>query len=172
MTDQTAPRITPDDIEIAIKHEAYFTATEGCYGTGKPLGILPPSLGLITFCVLTLNTDFSATGEHISASLESFDAENSRKIAREKAINKILQLDDDLLKQQIHDSSTGPTRGQMIEYVQQAIKEGYTSYYGLPENGIAWLSDECLKVDYGSAWEYYNLAPDEDGKAPQRDLGE
>lgn len=70
------------------------------------------------------------------------------------------------------EGSTEPTRGQMIEYVQQAIKEGYSSYYNLPEHGIAWLSNECLKVDYGAAWEYYNLAADENGKAPQRDLGE
>lgn len=70
------------------------------------------------------------------------------------------------------EGSTEPTRGQMIEYVQQAIKEGYDSYYNLPEHGIAWLSNECLKVDYGAAWEYYNLSADENGKAPQRDLGE
>ncbi len=64
------------------------------------------------------------------------------------------------------------SREEMIEYVQQAIREGYKSYYGLPENGIAWLSDECLKVDYGVAWEYYNLAADENGKHPIRALGE
>lgn len=64
------------------------------------------------------------------------------------------------------------SRAEMIEYIQQAIREGYNSYYGLSENGITWLSDECLKIDYGLAWEYYNLAVDENGKYPNRDLGE
>lgn len=59
------------------------------------------------------------------------------------------------------EGSIEPTRAKMIEYVQQAIKDGYSSYYNLPEHGIGWLSDECLKVEHGVAWEFYNLGGDE-----------
>ncbi|WP_447885123.1 hypothetical protein [Serratia fonticola] len=59
------------------------------------------------------------------------------------------------------EGSTEPTRANMIEYVQQAIKDGYSSYYNLPEHGIGWLTDECLKVEHGVAWEFYNLGGDE-----------
>lgn len=55
------------------------------------------------------------------------------------------------------EGSIEPTRGQMIEYVQQAIKDGHSSYYNLPDHGIGWLSDECLKVEHGAAWEFFNM---------------
>lgn len=175
---KTAPRVAPEYIESIIVSEHYFTAANGHdgveqyeidTGANKTFNPAPTELTYLTFCVLVLQNGFTVTGESACASPENFDAEIGKKIARQNAFNKIWMLEGYLLKQKI---SNDECRGQMVEYVQQAIREGYESYYGLPENGISWLSDECLKVDYGIAWEYYNMAADENGKHPNRALGE
>lgn len=172
---KTAPRVTPQHIESVIAECHYINvgeAVQAGWPDKSAMDDCSPTLNLLTICVLVLRNGFTVTGESACASPENFDAEIGRKIARDNAVQKIWPLEGYLLKQQLHDSSTAPTRGQMIEYVQQAIKEGYPTYYGLPSHGIAWLSDECLKVEHGVAWEYYNLGANEKGRAPQRDLGE
>lgn len=93
-----APRVTPDDVEAAIASEHYFTAREAAeYGPGSrnlltaPTG-LPAALSLLTFCVLVLKNGFTVTGESACASPENFDAAIGRKIAREKAVDKVWTL--------------------------------------------------------------------------------
>ena len=49
-------------------------------------------LALLTFCVLVLRNGFTVTGESACASLENFDPEIGRKIARTNAVNKIWPL--------------------------------------------------------------------------------
>jgi hypothetical protein len=98
----TAPRVTPDDIEAEIASEHYFTARDGVLGEiasdGVPATVYeranaaPAALGLLTFCVLVLRNGFTVTGESACASPENFDAEIGRKIAREKAIEKVWPL--------------------------------------------------------------------------------
>lgn len=101
----TAPRITPDDVQANIVSEHYFTAEEGMIGkyanrlakdgVGTYPGDLPKqpkSLGLLTFCVLTLENDFTVTGESACASPENFNADIGRRIARENAVAKIWPL--------------------------------------------------------------------------------
>ena len=96
----TAPRVTPADIEAEIDGEYFFTAADGynaapCHDpNGQPGEVLPPpqSLGLLTFCVLTLRNGFTVTGESACASPENFDAEIGRKIARQNAVNKVWPL--------------------------------------------------------------------------------
>ena len=101
----TAPRVTPDDVEAAIASEHYFTAGQGAWAAAadsvmdsggvisssdaKPL---PMSLRLLTFCVLVLRNGFTVTGESACASPENFDAEVGRKIARQKAVEKVWPL--------------------------------------------------------------------------------
>jgi len=53
---------------------------------------VPPSLGLLTFCVLVLRNGFTVTGESACASPENFDPEIGRKIARQNAEQKIWPL--------------------------------------------------------------------------------
>lgn len=93
-----APRITPDDIEANIASEHYFTAADGAgrasatsvdVGAG---GLIPQPLNLLTFCVLVLRNGFTVTGESACASPENFNAEIDRKVARQKAIEKIWPL--------------------------------------------------------------------------------
>lgn len=96
----TAPRVTPTDIEAEITGGFFFTAADGynaapCHDpNGQPGEVLPPpqSLGLLTFCVLTLRNGFTVTGESACASPENFDAELGRKIARQNAVAKIWPL--------------------------------------------------------------------------------
>ncbi len=100
-----APRITPDDIEINISAEHYFTAADGSYGaTGlDPRGAINGSaLSLLTFCVLVLRNGFTVTGESACASPENFDADIGRKIARANAVQKIWPLMGYELKSKLH----------------------------------------------------------------------
>lgn len=96
----TAPRIAPQDIELAIAGEYYFTAGEAAPRT------IPEhfqSLGLLTFCVLVLQNGFTVTGESACASPENFDAEIGREIARANAVNKVWPLLGYALKQALHE---------------------------------------------------------------------
>lgn len=89
-----APRITPDDIEANIISEHYFTATDALVGLtrGPEWQATPKELDLLTFCVLVLRNGFTVTGESACASLENFNAEIGRKIARQNAVQKIWPL--------------------------------------------------------------------------------
>lgn len=99
---KTAPRITPADIEANIVGEYFFTADEGVYGNARnPMepGSLPDNfrlgdhpLSLLTFCILVLRNGFTVTGESACASPENFDAVLGKKIARQKAVEKIWPL--------------------------------------------------------------------------------
>lgn len=94
--DQKAPRVTMADIEANIDGEYFFTAdkaTDGCPQFD--------SLRLLTFCVLVLKNGFTVTGESACASPENFDAEIGRKIARQKAIDKIWPLMGYALKEKL-----------------------------------------------------------------------
>lgn len=92
----TAPRITPADIEANIASEHFFTAEDGVgranRGQTSDGGKNPVALSLLTFCVLVLRNGFTVTGESACASPENFDAEIGRKIARQKAIDKVWPL--------------------------------------------------------------------------------
>lgn len=103
---KTAARVTPSDIEAAIKTVIYFTAAEGSFGAvALPIkkqggnfsmedendGRLAP-LDLLTFCVLVLRNGFTVTGESACASPENFDAEIVQKIAYDNAKQKLWPL--------------------------------------------------------------------------------
>lgn len=92
---KTAPRVTLADIEANIASEHYFTAQEGVFGSHPgfdPQPVIPPALGLLTFCVLVLRNGFTVTGESACASPENFDAEVGCKIARQNAVAKLWPL--------------------------------------------------------------------------------
>lgn len=95
----TAPRVTMDAIEAEIVGTYYFTAANGADGArierrGHLVGYgdQHDELRLLTFCVLVLRNGFTVTGESACASPENFNAEIGRKIAREKAIEKVWPL--------------------------------------------------------------------------------
>lgn len=81
----TAPRLTPADIDKVIVGEAYhrFPGTT------------------LTVCALTLRNGFTATGESATVSLEGFNEEMGRKIARENARDKVWLLEGYLLREKL-----------------------------------------------------------------------
>lgn len=64
-------------------------------------------VGVLTICVLTLQNGFTVTGESACSSLAFFDEEIGRKIARDKAENKIWQLESYLAKQRTFEATQG-----------------------------------------------------------------
>lgn len=100
----TAPRVTPDDIENEIASEYYFTGEQGAFAGFEPRkgsDIVAPELSLLTFCVLVLRNGFTVTGESACASPKNFDGELGRKIARQKAVEKIWPLMGFLLRDKL-----------------------------------------------------------------------
>jgi hypothetical protein len=116
----TAPRVTPERIAQVIKSEHYFTALQGARmsgldaateGDAQTLNAVAPhvlELGLLTFCVLVLENGFTVSGESACASPENFDAELGRKIARQKAVEKIWPLEGYALRERL---AKAPTAG-------------------------------------------------------------
>ena len=64
-------------------------------------------VGVLTICVLTLQNGFTVTGESACLSLATYDAEIGRKIARDKAEDKIWQLEGYLAKQRMFEATQG-----------------------------------------------------------------
>ena len=110
----TAPRITPAHIESVIESEYCFTVGDAITGElfAKYGSVIdsdyPPSLDLLTICVLVLKNGFTVIGESACASPENFNAEIGRKIARENAVNKIWPLEGYLLKEALTTGSSLP----------------------------------------------------------------
>lgn len=100
-----APRVTMQDIDASIASEHYFTALQGArmaalYYPVETGGVIyadapaphRPELGLLTFCVLVLRNGFTVTGESACASPANFNAEIGRRLARERAVDKVWPL--------------------------------------------------------------------------------
>lgn len=82
----TAPRVTKDHIlSLVVKEQ--FHVFEGSTFTG---------------CLLTLKNGFTVHGESACASVENFDVELGRKIARDNAVNKIWMLEGYLLREKLN----------------------------------------------------------------------
>lgn len=98
------PRVTLADIEAEIVSTFYFTAADGVRGASE-MGTSPAgrakSLDLLTFCVLVLRNGFTVTGESACASAENFNAEIGRKIARQRAVDKLWPLLGYALKEKL-----------------------------------------------------------------------
>lgn len=80
-----APRLSPAMIDAQIVGEAYH--------------VFPGTT--LTVCALTLKNGFQVVGESASASPENFDADLGRKIARDKAREKIWALEGYALRSRL-----------------------------------------------------------------------
>lgn len=80
----TAPRLTPAAVDAAIAGEEYAVFS-----------------GRLTVCVLTLANGFLVTGESSCVDAANFDAELGKKLARQKARDKIWELEGYRLRQKI-----------------------------------------------------------------------
>ena len=82
----TAPRVTVDRVESRIVDETYT--------------VLPS--GKVMVCELTLKNGFTVTGEAAVVSRENFNEGIGRRVSRERAKNKIWQLEGYLLQDRLH----------------------------------------------------------------------
>lgn len=80
-----APRLSPDKIDSVIIGEDYY--------------VFPDTT--LTICCLKLLNGFTVTGESAAVSVENFDAEIGRRIARKNAREKVWQLEGYLLRERI-----------------------------------------------------------------------
>ncbi len=87
----TAPRVMPADIEANIVSEHYFTALDGVEGAaGSCNGSDSYALGLITICVLITRNGVRLVGVNEGpVSIQNFDADMGRRMARQKAIDQL-----------------------------------------------------------------------------------
>ena len=85
----TRPRLTPQQIDDAIKSESYTKL---------------PS-GKVMVCELTLRNGFTVRGEAAVVSKENFNEDIGRKISRENARDKIWELEGYLLQQRLYDEA-------------------------------------------------------------------
>ena len=83
-----APRVTPEIIESKIKKCEFHKLTE-----------------VLTVCVITLENDFTVTGESACASPENYNKELGEKISRMNAVGKIWMLEGYLLKQRLFEGN-------------------------------------------------------------------
>lgn len=90
---QTAPRVTPADLEAAIASEFFFTAADGVLGESE-MGTRPAgraaSLSMITFCVLVLRNGHRVVGVNTGpVSAANFDPVKGRQMARDHALEQL-----------------------------------------------------------------------------------
>lgn len=120
----TAPRVTLERINSVIAMEVYTTGDK-LLDISAPILCQPgytgytQALSCLTLCVLVLKNGFKVVGDSSSVSLENFDAELGRKIARQKAIDKVWMLEGYLLKEKLHHEAVEHTQGP------SRSKEGY-----------------------------------------------
>lgn len=79
-----------DSIGCGLRSRSYAATCQDIDANSN--GVVIPTLGLLTFCVLVLRNGFTVTGQSACASPENFDAEVGRKIARQDAIRQVWPL--------------------------------------------------------------------------------
>jgi Phage protein (N4 Gp49/phage Sf6 gene 66) family len=122
-----APRVTLADIEAIIAYEYYITADKLLLAHCTPVigpaygaaPLLSNALFLLTLCVLILKNGYTVVGEAACVSAENFNEAKGRKIAREKAIEKLWPLLGYQLKERQYIETTEHTFGP------SRSKEGY-----------------------------------------------
>jgi hypothetical protein len=105
-----APRVTVAQIEETIVAEAYITGDAipiWLRNDKAPRDYIAKSMSCLTICVLVLKNGFTVTGESACASPENFDGDLGRKIARQKAIDKVWALEGYHLKQALFEYPYG-----------------------------------------------------------------
>ena len=94
-------KITPAYIENLILEERYINVGDAIANhTSK---FAETQFGLLTICVLLLKNGFTVTGESACAFPANFNNEIGRKVARDKAIEKVWPLLGFMLRDQLHE---------------------------------------------------------------------
>jgi hypothetical protein len=112
-----APRVTLEDVEAAIRYEHYFTAGDGVQGATDGVNVFyPDNLNRMTFCVLTLQNNFTVQGQSSCASPGNYKVETGRNLAREDAFNKLWALLGFELRTKLSMiEKAGPAMGEILK---------------------------------------------------------
>lgn len=106
-----APRVTLEEVNNSIAAEHYFTAYEGVLGERfnhqegegpEEEGSIPKSLGLLTFCVLTLQNGYTVYGTSACADFSNYNKDIGQRLAKQNAVNQIWPLLGYQLKNRLH----------------------------------------------------------------------
>ena len=95
---RTAPRITPAHIDDILAR-----ATVVQY--------LQPVGTTVTFCIITLETGFTVTGESATVHIDTFDAEIGQELAFKEARNKLWLLEGYRLSCALHENRAKVPQG-------------------------------------------------------------
>jgi hypothetical protein len=97
-----APRVSVQDIENSIDHAFYVTAAEAVSGIpNREPGFIPPSLEILTLCILVMANGWVVIGKSAPASPENFDPEKGQKFAYEDAVRQLWPLMGFALKERL-----------------------------------------------------------------------
>lgn len=88
-------RVTPEHLESLIVGEHYFNLGHALNALEHPVHDVTR---LVTICVLVLKNGFVLTGESACVSIENYDVQIGRAVARKMAFAKMWPLEGYLLK--------------------------------------------------------------------------
>lgn len=89
-----APRVTPEQVEAQIAGEYYVNPEAITHNI--------PDLNRLTICILVMRNGFAVTGESACVDPLNFDAELGRRIAKDKAREKIWPLLGYMLREKLY----------------------------------------------------------------------
>lgn len=96
-----APRVTPQDIDDAIKTVHFINAWEAEHR--NPAGLAVDELKLLTLCVIVTTNGFTVVGKSACAHPANYDRELGEKIALEDAKRQLWPLLGYALRQRIYE---------------------------------------------------------------------
>lgn len=102
----TAPRVTPESIEARIVEERYFSGADGLEGSFEGMHTLTNGMSdafrHVTFCAMMLDNGSKIVGiNYGSVDPKNFDSQLGKKLARQKAIDQIWELEGYLMRERL-----------------------------------------------------------------------
>lgn len=103
-----APRVTLNRIEQSIKTCVFFNVGAAATALGLPT---TEGMDCTTACYLTLDNGYVVYGSSTCVSIENYDEDIGRKIARQKAVDQIWALEGYALKSRLSRDNADWGRG-------------------------------------------------------------
>lgn len=127
----TGPRVTLEGVLAKVKGEEFFR--------------VGPTM---TICALTLENGAHVTGESACVAVENFDEELGRKIAKDKAISKAMELEGYLLREKMYrDAGRNRSIARLCYEVCRAHANSDQERFGTVDQDFEQTSDE-LQASY------------------------
>jgi hypothetical protein len=114
---RTAPRVSLEDIDAAIRSVAFVNGADMLYLSGDDFcGDDSDACCVLTVCLVVMRNGFTVLGKSAPASPENFDAELGRKLAYEDAVRQIWPLMGFALKERIANEPSSYVQGEDDAY--------------------------------------------------------